>query len=536
MPATEGRLQGLVAVPEEVRPLTRLEQKEQYKDLQARAHGKNQVSLFFRELAKKDLFFLLIYVLGITFADNDWVYARCREFEADPDGYLDLWPREHFKSTIITLAAVIQRILVNPNETVGIFSYNRPIAKGFLRVIKWQFESNERLRSLFPDVIWTDPEREAPKWSEDDGIIVKRTDLPKEATVEAWGVIDGMPTSKHYSLCVYDDVETAQSVTSPETIAKVTEMVSISFNLGREGGSRWMLGTIYHYASTYHTLEKRGAVKVRKYGATKDGDFDGDPWLWSKETLAKKIREMGTYVASCQLFNNPVMEGEQTFRAEWVEYWKPARVDATRGMNLYIIVDPSGEKKKGSDYTVMIVLGLAPDNNYYLVDMIRDKLSLSERAERLLALHAQYRPKAVGYEKYGMQADIEYLKIYQSQQNYRFPITVLGGMVPKRDRIRRIQPLFEAHRVYLPEQLIRVGYDGKPHDLVSEFINEEYLAFPYMVHDDMLDCMARIMEDGMEARFPKRMDRDDGLPSYLEAHERDDCYSFDTLAYTGGKR
>jgi hypothetical protein len=34
-------------------------------------------------------------------------------------------------------------------------------------------------------------------------------------------------------------------------------------------------------------------------------------------------RDMGTYVASCQLFNNPVMEGEQTFREDWLQYWRP---------------------------------------------------------------------------------------------------------------------------------------------------------------------------------------------------------------------
>jgi phage terminase large subunit-like protein len=510
--------------------LTRLEQHEQYRWLIDEARKVGQEAVLLRELVLKDLFFLLIYILdGLSFADNDWVYERCREFEADPDGYLDLWPREHFKSTIITLAAVIQRILRDPELTVGIFSYNRPIAKGFLRQIKMNFESNAKLRSLFPDILWENPQAEAPKWSEDDGIVVKRKGFPKEMTVEAWGVIDGMPTSKHYGLCVYDDVETKESVGTPENIAKVTEAVSISFNLGKEGGSRWMLGTIYHYASTYHKLIQRGAVKPRIYGATKDGEFGGEPWLWTRETLERKIREQGTYVASCQLFNKPVAEGQQTFKLEWLRYWVP-RDDNWQDFNRYLLVDPSGEKKKDSDYTVMAVLGLGADHNYYLLDMIRDKLSLSERADRLFALHARYRPIFTGYEKYGMQSDIEYMKLAMEQRQYRFQIDELGGGMHKRDRIKRIQPMCEAGQLWLPERLIRVDYQGLGVDLVQSFINDEYLAFPYMVHDDMLDCLSRIMDEKCQAFFPSG-GLDNFAPWAQSGRESVDEYSNDTYAY-----
>jgi len=438
----------------------------------------------------------------------------------------DLIPTHN--STIITLAAVIQAILKDPEITVGIFSFNRPAAKGFLRVIKWHFESNARLRALFPDILWDNPEREAPKWSEDDGIIVKRQGLPKEATIEASGVIDGMPTGRHYALMVYDDVETANSVSSPEMVTKTTEMVSLSFNLGREGGRRWMVGTIYHFASTYHELIRRGAVKERKYAATKNCEFDGEPWLWSPETLRKKIRDMGTYVASCQLFNKPVMEGAQTFRLEWLQYWIP-RTDNFQRMNRFILVDPAGEKKKDSDYTVMWVYGLGADQNFYTIDVIRDKLSLSERGQRLFALHAEYKPILVGYEKYGMQADIEYLKLLMEQRQYRFRIEPIGGPMAKRDRIRRLQPIMEAKRFYLPEKLMRVGYDGKPHDLVQDFINDEYLQFPYMTHDDMLDCASRIFEEEIGMFFPSGGHMD-SLGSWVD-DSRDEAYEYDTYAY-----
>ena len=144
---------------------------------------------------------------------------------------LDLWARGHYKSTIITYAGTIQEILRNPNITIGIFSHTRPIAKGFLKQIKREFEVNDFLRDLFPDVCYANPRQESPQWGEDAGIIVKRKSNPKEATVEAWGLVDGQPISRHYDLRIYDDVVTRDSVNTPDQIAKTTESLDLSQNL-----------------------------------------------------------------------------------------------------------------------------------------------------------------------------------------------------------------------------------------------------------------------------------------------------------------
>src|SRR6266404_1528395 len=136
-----------------------------------------------RHLARTDLFYLLCVILNRPDVNRDWLFDRCREVEASPDGHLDLWFRDGYKSTILTFGKTIQDILNNPERTFGIFSFNRPIAKQFLRQIKRELETNERLRALFPDIVWVNPHREAPKWSEDDGVIVKRQGNPKESTI-----------------------------------------------------------------------------------------------------------------------------------------------------------------------------------------------------------------------------------------------------------------------------------------------------------------------------------------------------------------
>ena len=403
-------------------------------------------------------------------------------------------------STIITFGQTILDILNNPEVTIGIFSHTRPIAKGFLRQIKREFEGNEMLHWLFPDILYAAPHKESPKWSEDDGIVIKRSGNPKEATVEAWGLVDGQPTGKHFSLMVYDDVVTRESVTTPEMIRKVTEAWGLSRNLGAEGGRVRYIGTRYHTNDTYKVMMDREAAIPRIYPATDNGQPDGNPVLLSQESLERKRREMGPFIFASQMLQDPTADAAQGFKREWLRHTK---IETTSTMNLYILCDPASEKKKESDYTVMLVVGLGADENYYVVDMVRDRLNLTERGRRLMQLHRQYRPSAVGYEKYGLQADIEFVEYLQQQENYRFHITQLGGQMPKNDRIRRMIPLFEQGRVYLPLTHYYVDYEGRSSDLVRDFVEQEYSSFPVSQHDDMLDCLARITDADINAVFPR---------------------------------
>lgn len=454
-----------------------------------------------RWLCLNDLFFLLTVGCRREDANRDWIYDRCREVEAEPDGCLDLWFREGYKSTVITFALTIQEIFKNRDITVGIFSHTRPIAKAFLAQIKREFESNTFLKGLFPDVLYAEPAKESPKWSLDDGIIVCRRSNPKESTIEAWGLVDGMPTSKHYQLMIYDDVVVPGSVTTPEMIQKTTDAWALSLNLGAEGGRVRYIGTRYHSNDTYSTILERGSAKERRHPATDDGTFEGKPVLWDRETFEKKVRDMGSFVAASQLLQNPLADKASGFSVDWVEYYDILR--GNKGWNYYLMCDPATEKKKDSDYTVMLVIATAPDGNYYLVDGFRDRLNLTERTLRLMMLHRKWKPVKVGYEKYGMQSDIEHIKYVQQQEGYRFIITELKGSMPKNDRIRRLIPLFENRRFYLPRRLAYVTALGKVNDLIADFISEEYMTFPVGKHDDMFDCMSRICDEDMRVKFPK---------------------------------
>jgi len=455
-----------------------------------------------RRLCKEDLFFLLTVACNRRDINKPWLYARVREVEAEPDGFLDLWAREHYKSTIITFGKTIQDILNNASITVGIFSHTKPISKSFLGQIMREFEENEFLKGLFPDVLWANPKRESPKWSIDNGIIVKRDSNPKEATIEAHGLVDGQPTSRHFTLMIYDDVVTLESVTTPEQIEKVNNAWGMSLNLAAEGGAKRYIGTRYRFNDTYKIIMERKAAIPRIYPATENGDIDGASVFMPEQTLRDKRREMGPYIFSAQMLQNPTADRAMGFQESWLRTYSHIDQSVTSGWNIYILVDPAGEKKKENDYTVMLVIALAPDRNYYLLDGFRDRLNLTERASRLFDLVRKWQPLKVVYEKYGLQADNEHIEYEMEIRNYRFNISPIGGQTPKFDRIRRLVPVFEQGRMWLPPRLLFTDYENNLRDLVQEFVNNEYLAFPVALHDDVLDCMARIIDPDLRAEFP----------------------------------
>lgn len=457
----------------------------------------------FRNLARTDLYFLLRYACGRVDIEHPWLFARCREVQASPNGHLDLWSREHYKSTIITFGMTIFDILNDPDVTVGIFSHTRPIAKGFLRQIKREFEANDRLKEWFPDILWANPQREAPKWSEDDGIVLKRQGNPKESTVEAWGLVDGQPTSKHFRIRDYDDIVVPASVTTPEMIAKTTEHWELSDNLGVEGGAFRVAGTRYHFNDTYGEMMRRKVVVPRVHPCTRDGTDNFTPEncvLMTPDTLAQKRRNQGLYTFSTQMLLDPKGDSSQGFRRDWLRYTKAD--PHGRGLNVYLIVDPANSKRKRSDWTVIGAIGLGPDNNYTLLDVIRDRLSLNERAEAVFSMHEKWQPLAVGYEEYGLQADIQFIEHLQEQRNYRFKITPLGGSMSKQDRIKRLMPLFEQGRFILPHAKYRTIHDKTTVNLIEAFVEEEYAAFPVATHDDMLDMLARIEDPELGVKWP----------------------------------
>ena len=466
-----------------------------------------------RDCGSNDLFFLLVFFLRLDFLNNDFHVPRIYEVQENHNDTLDLWPREYGKSTIITKGTTIFDIIRDKERTHCIFSFNRAIAKGFLRDIKTELENNDLLKKVFPagegdnwwNIFYEKPDRQSVKWSEDDGIVVKRNTIRREATLEAWGLTDGQPTSKHFDDLIYDDCVTQDTVGTTEQIEKTERGYRMSLNLGRRGGAKRMIGTIYHYGDLYSKMKKTGLYTVREYPAE---DEFGNPLYLTREELDKKRKEMGQYVYSSQMLLKPVADENKKFKLEWLSYFEKQ----PRG-NYYIICDPAGSKDKRSDFSVFWVMCVDALRNRFFVDCVRDKMGLKEKWTALKMLNEKWKPLNTGYEKYWMQSDIEYFKEKMVEESFFFPIEPLrGGAGGKsKGRVDSLMPLFEEKKIHLPKYMPYRQLDGKVIDIIQTFISEEYLEFPYCTHDDMIDCMARCTDEALGIVYPNQMRPKTGL-------------------------
>ena len=263
----------------------------------------------YRALILDDLFFIVRFVLKVPIANQKFVVDACREVEEGPKDYtLDVWAREHFKSTIITIAETIQYILKNPDHAVGIFSYVRPVSKKFLGSIMDVFQNEKMLKVCFPDVVYEDCEKQT-QWSKDDGLILRRKTTRKEPTLSAWGLVEGMPTGLHFERRVYDDISTEDIAESPDMMEKVKTKFDSSQNIGTDGGTHRVIGTYYHHNDplTYIRGKKKLGSDEPQYvyrfkPATDDGTSNGVPVFLSQ----KRLDDLkGTRTFNCQQLLDP---------------------------------------------------------------------------------------------------------------------------------------------------------------------------------------------------------------------------------------
>ena len=530
-----------------IRGLPRLDVEKKY----AEAFAKNDRNAI-RWLCLVDRYFLMSCVLRRPDVREDWLFARIREVEADPDDRLDLWAREHYKSTIITFAGIIQEIIRNPEITVCIFAHNRPVAKGFLRQIKEELEGNDMLKALFPEILWADPVKQAPKWSEDEGIVVRRKSNPKESTVMASGLVDGLPTGGHFRLRVYDDTVTEKSVTTPDMIRKTTEMFDLSDYLGARGGRMWMIGTRYYFGDTYGVVIQRGLIIERRHAATDDGTFEGNPVFLTVAEWEKRKKQPKSTVAA-QMLLNPLAGTETSFDIRLLQFW----VVRPKMVNVYILVDPSKGKTDSADNTAISVIAIDTNRNKYMIDGWCHRMNLSKRWQIVRDQWKRYSVMPgvqavwVGYEEIGMQTDLEYFEERMEIEKLSFPIEELKwprkGPRSKNHRIERMEPDIRMGRLRCPavikvdeegnmtpydpsrtkqaqeairrkekftvaQSWMKYDSDGKIYDCFAKFI-EEFMFFPVAPWDDFMDATSRIYD--MDAHPPIYYGSESGPQSAL---------------------
>lgn len=474
-----------------------------------------------REYFRTDLFFLLYYGMqrrDVNKYNNPFIVDACREVESGPKtDTLDLWSRGSYKSTIITQGFTLQNILNEPQKSVAFFSHQRPIAKAFLAPIKYALETNPMLKFAFPDILWGNPRKATCKWT-DEELELKGRGGAQTYSFEAWGLVDGMPTGKHYDIRVYDDVITEKVVNTPEMMHKVARQFQLSDNLKADDGWERVIGTSYNHGDFYQQRREEAEKGIfdwyLRVKAWWDGNYTDEeiaelgvsdkylaffgtrkPVLYTWQEILRRRLVQGPYNFAAQMELDPTGQDMATFQMAWIKYYR--RLPPTRIKRIF--VDPANEKKPDSDYTVIVVVSKDEFGNRYLEDMIRDKLNLGERFDAVADMYREHHPVACVYmEKYGKDSDEWYFNEKMKDKAIHFPLEGIGGRTSKVDRIKWLVPIFEQGKFFLPENGIW-RYDR---NLVQEFLDEEYRTFPFCKTYDMLDAISRHEDPQVQSTGP----------------------------------
>lgn len=484
-----------------------------------------------------------------------FLFERCKEVQKNPDGYLDIWARDHYKSTIITYAMTIQEILKNPEITICIYSYNVSTAQKMLNQIKNVLGGNSILIACFPDILfqntnvlsWKDEFGTSHKmeWS-DNGFNVKRLGNPKEHTLECSGLVTGQKTGGHYDLLIYDDVVTPESVATTSQIKKTTSQFEMSLNTGSTARMRIrMIGTRYALSDTYETILKNGTVKLRKYSCF---DEDGHSRLYSDTVLRWKLSRMHGVVVASQMYCDPQANSSFNFLEEWLgDRVRFSEIDVDT-WNWYIICDPAMKVSEDADYTVFIavgVRGVGSDKHYLVAGMVYDKLDLVGKQKKLFAMVNRFTNKrskpTVFYERVSMQSDIQHYQDIMVREGNMFTIIEASGKpkinygmastgsnIKYKDlRISALVPLLKSGKVRFVESDYYTNYKGENDNMIQTFIEEEYLKYPYGDHDDGLDCLSRIADLDVGAQLAGYDERQNLLNAKKPKTKGIDYYSKD---------
>lgn len=473
----------------------------------------------YQKLILNDLFFVLFFIVHPFnpkcehYVNHPFIVDACREIEDGPEDFtLDLWARFHYKSSIITTAETIQYVAKNPELTTGIFSYANKPAKRFLFSIREICENEKLLHKCFPDIFWENPQKEAPLWSIDEGIILGRNSNRREPTVSSYGLTEGMPTGSHFERRIYDDIVTEDIADSADVMEKVKEKFDSSQNLTTDGGTHRVTGTPYHHNDPLNYIKKKVdiydstklAYHIRTKKASHDGSINGRPVLLTQVTY-DKLKLTSTF--PCQQLLDPTPQGLRRLDSTMFLDIEPQFVPD----NLYkfMIVDPAGDKDSGSikrDNWAIGVFGVEPFaddmglSKVFLLDAIIEPLSEFEAPSEIVRMYIKNsRIQQLGIEKVALSTTelhvsqaLEKRRIWVSVENRSLVILRPAGR-KKEKRIERglAYPLFNG-KLFMSKAVPKIYRDK---------IRDEADAFPYGVHDDGLDMWSYLYDMIGEFRF-----------------------------------
>lgn len=390
-------------------------------------------------------------------------------------------PRSFMKSTSCSVEFPLQAACFGKFKEILIVSNSEALAINFLRSLKMNFESNERIHRYF-GYQWSD------KWTENHIITVN----PRVSIRSVgWGAqIRGFRPD----LIIMDDIESDETVVSEDIRKKMKEWIlKAAINSLTVDGSMIWVGTLINRVSLlydwiHNVPEGWKSIFNKAYidGIEEEG-HELWPEVWNHKRLQARKSEIGTWAFSSEFMNEPIPSDGNRFNPSTFQYFNEKDLEGKQ-TGMYIAIDPAFSEEKTADFGVIMCILHDQDDNVYVYHMYRERTNSRKLIDEFKRLYKLYQPKirAVGIEANGPQKSFyEQLVNECVSDGIYAPFKKLTGSIhsaagskkSKPDRITyMLQPKIEARKLFLRSD--------------QYALIDELSLFPESKHDDALDALA----------------------------------------------
>lgn len=397
-----------------------------------------------------------------------------RMYESDLNRVALGAPRGHAKSTITDLVYLAWEIVNKRQRFVLLVSDTYSQATLFLESLKAEFESNDRLKEFYGDMT-------SNNWSEGEivvnGIMVKA--IGAGMKVRGLKYRDSRPT-----LVLVDDLENDELVENKERRDKLERWFNGALVPSMDKNGRVVvIGTILHYDSLLCKMlapDKYTEYEKRTYRAITDGLA-----LWPEhlsyeelEKIKRDYMEKGQgYLFYQEYQNDPVSDENRKFKIEKFKYFEDKDIEGKQ-LNTTVTYDRAYSLDKTADFSGKIVLSVDIENNWYIRQAVRLKVTEKDLITDIFDTKEYFKPEKIGIEQKAYEYTIKpALEDEMRKRNNFFLIEELkDGGIAKTRRIEGLLPRFEAGTIYFKRDQA---------DIIDEMIT-----FPKGIHDDLVDALA----------------------------------------------
>jgi phage terminase large subunit-like protein len=467
------------------------------------------------ELGRSSLYFLAKAIL--RYRDmTDRFHGRCAEWydRCRTQFKQILWPRDHYKTSLITIAGTVQRVVRDVNRTSLICNESATNSELMLRAIRLHAESNRVFRAVYSDIIPRDIKR--VRWN-DQMLDFERSLISPSPTIDTIGMT-GAVVSRHYHHITFDDPVGEEAAASQkvmdDTIRRMSGLTALLVKPEVDTvdyvGTPWLMhDTVSWFARTFESRLAKLIIPVM---------VDGEivfPELITPEMLAIKRKALGEYRFSCWYLLKPRDSEKQNLNVQDIRFWdwsdasesainllnpsgEVIDVWSTSQLDITTTVDLAAAEKASSDRNAIVTVGVSPKGQAIVLDTFVKLCTPIEVIDHLFWLAKRYTPRSFGIEDVAYQKALKYF-VRQRAIDEEMWLHVVPVRPPAKAKshIRGLQPIMATGRLYVhPTQHV---------------LRNELAEFPLGEHDDAADALALQLQlmSGMvgEDAIKRSMDR-----------------------------